>query len=289
MRFLIAGDRKVLRRGPFVKADASAHEFIYDTDTVEEMKEVTVAVLKSIAENNGIHVTKNATRADLIQNLNTNLPSLKIPEQNTMSQSDIITSVVAAAAANRDPSIDPEMLEINIFTACIQKLNEQKVAFKIKALGGLVKKEIAEQGLLISSSQRKEELTAILEEEKFAPTTWEQVEAMVEHLTKKVSDTDSSQALSGIKRFLKANERELPKREKVSKAPFRVRMAQFLAKCSPASDAAIMEFIKASKRPDPEKDFERVNSKNGLREIVDMAFAAGLSAGQSAAEESKAA
>jgi hypothetical protein len=53
--------------------------------------------------------------------------------------------------------------EVEVFTQCIQRLNEEGITFKIKQLGNLVKKEIAEQGLVVSTAQRKELAFAVLE------------------------------------------------------------------------------------------------------------------------------
>ena len=273
MKYLIAGDRKVLRKGDFVHADESAHEFIYDTSTVDDDKDVTVAVLKSIAENNGIHINKNANRGDLIHNLNLNLKLLELPEQNKMSQSDIIKSVVEEAAANRPDGVDNDQFEVDIFMACIDKLKDEGVTFKIKQLGNLVKKEIADQGLMITAGQRKELISDILTKADFNPTEWDEVEAMLEKLVKEVQDTERGQALAGLKKYMKDNELEMPKRAKKAKVAFRQAVINFMIENCPVSDEALLEFITAADKKDPEKVVERLSS---LKETIDQAFAAGV-------------
>lgn len=283
MKYLVAGDRKVLRKGNFVSADESVGEFIFDDETVEDMKEVTVDVLKSICRNNNIPMGKNPTRGDLIINLTKNLPTLELPEQNTMSQSEVIKSIVAEAGANRKPGSDPDAFEVEVFTECIQRLNAEGITFKIKQLGNLVKKEIAEQGFIITNAQRKDQINAILTEAEFRPEEWDEVEAMIERLTKEVGDTERGQALSAIRRYLKAEEFELPKRTKKAKKAFRDRVVDFMIANSPVADDALLAFVieAGKKEEDAPKVVERLES---LRKTIDAAYAAGLAnaAGESA-------
>lgn len=286
MKYLIGGDRKVLRKGMYVKADESIGEFIWDDDTIGELAGLTVDVLKSICRQNAIPMGKNANKKDLMSKLTKILTTLEVPEQNTMSQSDIIKSVVSTAGGERVEGSDPDAFEVDVFTQCIQRLNKEGITFKIKQLGNLVKKEIAEQGFILTSAQRKEQINAILEEGEFAPEEWAEVEAMSLVLIQKVGDTDGKTALGAMRRFLKSKELEMPKREKKARESFRQRVINFMVDNSPASDEALLEFVTEAKRPDPEKVVERLG---GLRDTINQAFAAGVKSTSDEPEEAKAA
>ena len=290
-KYLISGEHKALRKGEYVKATSDG-EVILDTDTVAGVKELTVAVLGKICKANGIPQGKNASRSDLIENLTTNLAKLELDEQNTMSQSDIIKGIVREQGEQREQGSDPDQFEIEVFTACIQKLNAEGVTFKIKQLGSLVKKEIATQGFIISTAQRREQATLVMAANDFTPEKWDDVEAMQELLVNGerdetgelvldadgevvnggVPDTDHKQALGFIRKWLKSKELALPKRTKAAKLSFRQRAINFMVANSPVTDEVLLAFIKTEKRPDPEKSVERLKS---LREVIDQAFAAG--------------
>lgn len=290
MKYLIAGDRTLLRKGKFVKADEESGELIYDDETAEHDSLLTVDVLKAIAKANGISVGK-ANRDGIIAILTENLPKIEnIPEQNKMSQSDIIKEIVTAKGAERKPGDDADAFEVEVFTECIQRLNKEGITFKIKQLGNLVKKEIQEQGLVVTNAQRKEQIAAILTEAEFKPETWDDVEAMIDRLVKEADDTDRKQALSAIRRYVKANEdMEMPKRTgKASKQSFRDRAIDYMIANSPVSEAEMLVWVvdEGGKKPD---DAEKiVNRLTSLRETIDKAYAAGK-ASMSAESEAKAA
>ena len=271
MKFLINAQRKALRKGEYVVADEESGEWILDTDTVEGAKEVTVAMLKGICEANGIHSAKGASRTDMIANLTTNLPNLDIPEQNTMTQTAIIKEIVAHAGANRKPGSDADVFEVDVFTQCIERLNKDGITFKIKQLGKLVQQEIAEQGLIMSNTQRKRAVYEICDKAKFRPTEWEQMEKMLERVTKEVADTDHARAYSLVKRYLKDNEIAMPKRKKADKLSYRQRVIAFMIENSPVSTEALTAFALKNK-----KDAASVERLESLRETIDTAFQAGV-------------
>lgn len=283
MKYLINAEKKVLRKGEFVKADEPAGEFIFlDNDAAADG--ITVDDIKTMCEANGIRYSKNANKADLFANLISNLPKLNVPEQNKMSQSDIIKSIVTEAGQNRKPGTDPDQFEVEVFTECIQRLNSEGITFKIKQLGNLVKKEIAEQGLIITTAQRKEQVNAILTEADFNPSNWDEVEEMIERLTREVGDTDRKQALGSIRRYLKANELELPKRAKAAKVGFRQKVINFMVANSPVTDDALKAFIVGEGKEAEEAD-KVVGRLASLRETINAAFAAGAASAGGAVEE----
>lgn len=281
MKFLLNTEKKAIRRGEFVKADQSAGEVIMETGAITDDKEYTVAVLHEIAKANSIPAPKNSSRADLIENLSTNLEKMKMAEQNTPTQSDIIKDIVTQAGESRVEGTDSDEFEVSVFTTCITKLNELGITFKIKQLGNLVKNEIASQGLVVSNAQRRDMANEILEGEGFNPETWDDVEAMLETLTTEVQDTDRKQALSILRKFCKTNEIELPKRTAAKKAVggFRKQAIDFMIQNSPCNEADLLAFVTDSGRKDPEKTTERLLR---MKEMLDSAVDHGRSLGQTA-------
>lgn len=274
MKYLVNAEMKVLRKGAFVKADESAGEFIWD-DKVATVDDRTADELRKMCSANGFHSSKNSNKHDLFENITNNLPNLDIAEQKTMSQSDIIKDVVTQAGANRKEGMDPDAFEVEVFTECIQRLNADGITFKIKQLGSLVKKEIAEQGLIITTAQRKEQVNAILTEADFKPANWDDVEEMMDKLISEVSDTDRKQALSSIRRFLKANEIEIPKRAKAAKVSLRQQAINYMISNSPVEQADLVAFlVEAGKTEEvATKTAERLQN---LQSTIDAAFAAGV-------------
>jgi hypothetical protein len=197
----------------------------------------------------------------LIENLTLNLEKQKMAEQNTPTQSDVIKEIVTEHGENRQEGVDSDEFEVSVFTACIQKLNELGVTFKIKQLGNLVKNEIAEQGLVISNAQRRDLANEILQGSEFSPETWQDVEDQIENLVAEVQDTDRKQALSLIRKFCKTNEIELPKRSSGSKKSaggFRQRAINWMMENSPASQEDLLQFVSDAGHKDPEKATERL-------------------------------
>jgi len=272
-KYLINSDHKAIRRGEYVEATSDG-EFILDTETMEDNKDLTVSALHKIAEANNIKAPKNSSRADLIENITTNLEKSKMPEQNHPTQSNIIKGIVEEEGEHRDADTDSDEFEVAVFTRCIEKLNELGITFKIKQLGSLVKREIAEQGLVVTNTQRKEMVFDILESGGFNPETWDDVQQVIEHIVAEVNDTDHKQALSAIRKYAKVNEIELPKRStrKKSSGSFRSQAIQFMIENSPCSDETLMEFVVEADRADPEKVVARLSK---LRDTIDEAVAFG--------------
>lgn len=272
MKYLIDGSsRKAIRKGPFVAASGSDGEFVWNTETVADAEAVTVAVCKAVAEANGVVLKKSYKRDEIITHVNAGLDKLEgLPEQNKPPVSKVIKDVVTRCAETRDASEDSDSFEIEVLTEVIQELRSHKIDFKIKSIGGMVKKEILEQGLVLTSSARKEQANKILSDEDFNPEEWKDVEEMRDRLVQEVQDTTSSQAMSIIRRFCKDGEIAMPKRTKEKAKPFRDQMIDFLIENSPATEEQLKTFL-ASK----EKE-SSLGTAQKLQKVVDLAFEAGV-------------
>jgi len=266
-KFLInVSGNKAIRTGEYV--EASSTEWVYDTDNIVD-SDKTVAELKELAEANGLSVKSSWNRAELITNINQHFTRLDLPEQNKMSISAIIKEIVTSCADSRDPSEDSDAFEIDILTQVINRLREDEIAFKIKPIGGLVKKEIIEQGLVLTATARKEAVFDMLSEAGFAPESWSDVEEMVNHITEKVADTTEAQAINICRKYCKSAEIDFPKRTKPAKLPFRAKMIKFLIENRDADEEAVTAFLSEN---DKEKS---LGTAMKLKEVIDQAYDAG--------------
>jgi hypothetical protein len=268
-KFLINGSNKAIRTGEYVEATSDG-EWILDSDTAADDRELTADYLKEVAETNGLTVKSSWNRGEVITKLIEHLTRLDLPAQDKMPISQIIRETVTACAESRDADEDSDAFEIDVLTQVINRLREEEIAFKIKPIGGLVKKEIIEQGLVLTATARKEAVFEILSAESFAPETWEDVEEMVKRLTEEVSDTNDQQAVSLCRKFCKNAEIEFPKRSKAKRVPFRQKMITFLITNREAEDSVIEEFLAENERE------KSLGSALKLREVINQAFDAGV-------------
>jgi CheY-like chemotaxis protein len=268
-KFLINGSNKAIRTGEYVEATSDG-EWILDSETAADDRELTTDVLKELAETNGLSVKSSWNRGELLTKLVEHLTRLDLASQDKMPISQIIRETVADCAESRDVDEDSDAFEIDVLTKVINRLREEEIAFKIKPIGGLVKKEIIEQGLVLTATARKEAVFDILSAESFAPESWEDVEAMVETITEQVSDTNQQQAISLCRKFCKNAEIDFPKRSKAKRVPFRQKMITFLIENRDAEDSAIEEFLAENERE------KSLGSAKKLREVINQAYDAGV-------------
>jgi hypothetical protein len=268
-KFLINGSNKAIRTGEYVEATSDV-EWVLDSSTAADDRELTADYLKELAETNGLTVKSSWNRGELITKLIEHLERLDLARQDKMPISAIIKETVAECADSRDVDEDSDAFEIDVLTKVINRLREEEIAFKIKPIGGLVKKEIIEQGLVLTATARKEAVFEILGEEGFNPETWEDVEEMVKKLTDEVSDTNHQQAVSLCRKFCKNAEIDFPKRSKPKRVPFRQKMITFLIDNRDADDSVIEEFLVENERE------KSLGSAKKLREVINQAFDAGV-------------
>lgn len=268
-KYLFNGKNKAIRTGEFVEATVDG-EWIMDTATAADDRDLTMDSLKSIAEENGLTVKSSWNRGELLKHIEDHLERLDLARQDKMPISAIIKETVAECAESRDPSEDSDAFEIDVLTQVINRLREEEIAFKIKPIGGLVKKEIIEQGLVLTATARKDAVFEILSDAQFAPEEWEEVEAMIDRIKSEVADTTHQQAVALCRKFCKAAEIEFPKRTKAKKLPFRQKVINWLLENRDASDEDVEAFL-----AEHEKE-KSLNSTLKLREVVNQAFDAGV-------------
>lgn len=207
MKFLINASFKAIRNGVFVTANIDAGEFVIDTE--DDVKKIpAVATLGEIASANKLSLNLKEKKSVVLENLVTGLTSLNLPEQNEMSESELVKGIVEAGV--EAGKTDDEML-LEIVTQGV----------KFKAAGRLFNQCMEAGGYRLSGKKRTEQINEILEESEFAPENYEEYAAMIERLTSEVNDTSEVQARKAIKAFAKENEIELPKLPAKSKGGIR--------------------------------------------------------------------
>lgn len=234
MKVLIAENFKALRKGEFVKASSENAEFIFDSDD----NKLTKAVLLEIAAKNKIKVGKKDTVDVLVSTISESITlNKKIAEQNKMSDSEAVKKIVddGVAAGLED---DEMMIQI------IQSGIAYKVASKMFA------KFMTDGGHRISAKSRKEEVLNILKEAEFEPETYSEVEEMLEHICKTVSDTEIGQALKLVRGYCKEFEIEMPKPEKKPRGGLKQQIFDFIAGNPTATEADLKTFIVDDKEKD---------------------------------------
>lgn len=253
MKILINAGFKALRTGEFVSAKAEG-EFVLDTSDAENAP--AVATLIEIGTANKIAVNKKDKKSTILENLEAGFAALKLPEQNKMSESDIVKKIIEAGIAAG--SSDDEML-VEIIT--------NKIPFKVA--GRLFKQIMEEGGYRVSAAKMKTAVNEILAEAKFIPETATQVQEMITRLVKGCPETededgevvealapvqglDESTALKAIKAYCKSLEIEMPKTPKATKSEtggavggIRGKIFDFMKSNPDADDKAMGDFLAA--------------------------------------------
>ena len=196
-KYLINSEFVVVRRGDFVEACESANEFILDT----AKNELHASTMHEIAEANGFKLDKRQRVSDMKDTLEIKLSILKIPEVNKMTDTQNLEKIIVAGfeAGKTDEDMIIEIIETGV---------------KFKEAGKKFAQICEAKGLRKSSKNRRDEVNAILEDAEFAPANAAEMQTMVDYLVKTVDDTTAKQATSVIKRWAKANDVVLPKRER---------------------------------------------------------------------------
>lgn len=197
MKFLINKDFEAIRCGDFVRADSSNGEFIYDTDDSEAL---TVSQLSEIADAQGFEIHQKK-KTEFQKELNKLLEELDLPTQDTPTETEKVEEIVKRGFEN-DKS-DDEML-IEMVTSGVS----------FRRAGKLFKDTVERLGLRVSLKDVKEVANEYLEDVRFSPTTYDEVEAAVADLVKNVEGATYKQARLAVRKFAKDNEIALPKPEK---------------------------------------------------------------------------
>ena len=225
MKILINNSFKAQRTGEFVKANLESGEFILDTENPDD---VVKATLVEIAQANKIEVGDNDTKGAMLNKLETGFENSNLPEQNEMSDSEVVSGIVAAGVAK---GADDEDMIVQIIQAGI----------KYKVAAKMFMAAMTSGGHRISTKDRKEQANALLVEAEFSPENYDDVKIAVEAILKAISDTTEIQAVKLCRLYCKAYEIEFPKAEKAPRNSFKTKFQDFVC----ASPLCTFDEVKA--------------------------------------------
>lgn len=238
VRILLNADFTALRQGKFVKADESAGEFIYVTN---EPNEFTKGQFLDIAAANGAKVSKDAKRDKMKEVVEQHLLSLNLPEIAKMTDQDTAKEIIEEGF---NAGLDDDAIMMKMVEAGISFMKTSK----------LFKQITEESGLRLSNKARGEQIKELLAEIDLANVadgredgnlTGEDVQKTVDHIVQEVADTNEKQALSAVRRHLKALKLEIPKMRKKSTGAggFAARADQWMLENVAAETSVLVEWL----------------------------------------------
>lgn len=197
VKYLISDSFVALRKGNFVQASEGNGEFVYESANADEH---ALATIIEIAQANGLKISSKAKKAEAIEQLNAHLETIKLPEVNKMTETQIVEEVIEAGLAAEQS--DDEML--------VEIVN-RGVSFK--SAGKLFKSVMESKGLRISAKERAEKAAQILAGEDFGAeeVTEDDIANAVSLITSGIADTSEKQALIAVRKYAKEKGIELPK------------------------------------------------------------------------------
>lgn len=247
MLVLINNDFKALRHGAFVTACEESGEFILNTEDCD----LAVATLLEIGNANKISLKKEK-KQDVVSKLEAGLLTLKLPEQNQMSDSEKVKEIVLAG-------FEKELQDDDMLIQIV------KAGIPFRKANKMFRSCVEDHGLRISAKKRAEEIEEILEENEFFPETFDEVKAMSERIAignskeglEKVADTTTQQAMKAIKKFLKAKEIEFPKAPRQPKGGLRARFLGFASLNPTSTDEELSQWFLDNTKNKDDKDAEK--------------------------------
>lgn len=230
MLYLIDVEFKAIRKGSHIEADASAKEFILDTENADQPG----ATLREVATANGLKVPSKAKVANIVSSLSDHLSKLEIPEQSKMGQTEEVTKIVLAGVKAGKPD---DEIKVEIVLSGVSFKDASKFFDRI----------MEDQGLRMSNAERKKKANAMMADAEFNPTEWQNVIDMRTSLEKEIADTNEKQAMGLIRAYLKVESIEMPKKVREKKVGFRQGVLDWMV-TNPTADkealAAHMETVK---------------------------------------------
>jgi len=234
---LVKADFKIVRVGPFVEASDEAGEFIYDAGNASDRP---VSTLKEIAGANGFEIKGNMKKDDYVAALDAAIEAAGFPAVTKPTDQQVVREEVEKGLAEK--LSDDEIL-IAIVTRGV----------KFHVAGRLFKAYMQEHGHRVSNKERNKLIFALLEEKQFDPETYEEVRDAVALICKEIADTEKAQAMSGIRKYAKAHEIELPKAEKKARGGVKAKFIGWLIANPTADKSAVKEWITSNNDFDAEK------------------------------------
>lgn len=251
MRFLINADRKVIRKGEYVKANDNAGEFVYVTGSegeVENMGPASVDLLKDVAKANKLTIARGLRRRDeIVAFLDEELEKMSnIAEQNEKPGSEQVVEVVQAgfAAGQDDETIMMELV--------------QKKLVPVKSVGRVFNQVVTELGLRVRAKDIRESIFEALNATNFAPETAEELRENVEKLSETLSTethvVDAKQVMSYVRKWAKDNSVTLPSLPRGRKGSgvsgWRARIFDFILNSPEATAADVEAKMAEMERPE---------------------------------------
>jgi len=238
-KYLLNGNGKVIRSGKLVAADPDANETVLDTDKPESY---TASFLIDVAKENRVAIHKKDAKKILLEKIEDSFETLNLPEHSKMTETEIVTKIVNDGVA-ADKS-DDEML---------QEIVDSGVSFK-NAMK-LFNAAMREGNFRISTHERNKLISTKLEELEFEPKTYEDLTNICESIVEDegIPDTDTAQALAGVKKYLKTFKLDCPKPERAPSGGIKARIFGWISENYEEEKDNFLKFIEEISKGDEDK------------------------------------
>lgn len=227
-KVLVNNNFEALRTGDFVEASQDDGEFILTPES-----SFSVSTLYEISKANKLGVKKARAneKGAMLEAILVEIGKLGLTEQNKMTDTQIAAKIVAEGMAKQ---ADDEEILITLV---------QEGGFKFKEAMKVFQRAMQDGGFRITTKQRREEIHGILKDAAFSPQTYADVEAMIDHLTNSVKDTEANQAAAILRGWAKSNEITLPKPVKRSAGSLRLRVLGWILENRPSTKQELHQAI----------------------------------------------
>lgn len=227
-KVLINQDFEAIRIGDFVEASESDGEFL-----LTPKSDVSLNCLYEISRANklGIKKAKSSEKSKMLQAILAAILALHLPEQNKMSESQLIDKIV----------INGVNAGLNDHEIMLQLIQEAEVP--IKDVPKIYEKVMTDNGFRITSKQRKEIAYQYLNEQQFRPTEYHEIETMVKTLMEMIKDTAEVHAFQLIRSWSKTVNVELPKQPRRSAGSLQDRVLVWILENKPATKEVLHDGI----------------------------------------------
>jgi len=240
MLYLVDGNFKATFRGPFVRVQMD-DQFIFDTEIALSKKgtDLTVGQLVEFASANNIEIN-STKKSDVVAELCDGLSNLKIREINEMTDSQKAEQIIIKA---EEDGLGEEATLLALVNGGVPFKKANKLYTQVRV----------QLGLEVSASDRKTQINDYLAKKGLKPKEYADTLAIVASLQGVVPGLTSSQALSGINKFAKENQIEMPKKPKAVKKArggFKTQLQNWIVSNASATQAELEDFIAQNKKPE---------------------------------------
>ncbi len=204
MKVLINEDFKAIRKGEFVTALKEANEFVLTNDY-----DCEAIVLDEIIDANYLAISKKLNKANKLATILVKFEEKEMPQQNEKTATEKAAEELAAVKKIVEDGCNAGTSEDMILVAIVN------AGIKFSNATRLHKVAMQELGLLISPTERKTQINALIKKTKFKPETYDDVVSFAASIAETVKNTTVKQASAALRSWAKVNEIKLPKKEKV--------------------------------------------------------------------------